>query len=179
MIVANLTNELNETSRWYVVHAQPNREALAEAQLRQQGFGAFLPRQLKTIRHARKLRTVNAPIFPRYLFVGLDLDRDRWRSVNGTAGVSRLVMAADRPVPLPRGIVETLIRSTDDKGLVHYEDLKPGQAVRLIAGPFARSLGVLARLDGAGRVEVLMKILNGEVRLNLHRDWLEPLEPVA
>jgi len=30
-------------------------------------------------------------------------------------------------------------------------------------------------LTGAGRDEVLMKILNGEVRLNLSRDWVQPL----
>ncbi len=146
--------------RWYVVHAQPHRVALAEAQLAQQGFRAFLPRQMKTIRHARKPRTVKGPIFPSHLFVELDLDRDRWRSVKGATGVNRLVMTQDRPLPVPEGIVETLIRSTDEKGLLQFEDeLKPGQAIRLIAGPFALFMGVLARLDGAGRVEVLIRTL--------------------
>jgi len=171
-----LNCELSQDERWYVVHAQPRREALAEAQLAAQGFHAFLPREMKTVRHARKLRTVQAAVFPRYLFVVLDLDRDRWRSVNGTFGVTRLLMAEDRPLAVPKGIVETLIGSTDDKGIVHFEQsLRPGQAIRLIAGPFAEALGVLTRLDGAGRVEVLMKILNGEVRLNLSRDWVKPL----
>jgi transcriptional antiterminator RfaH len=84
--------------------------------LSRQGFRSFLPRYLKTVRHARKLRTVNAPIFPRYLFVALNLERDRWRSVNGTTGITNLFMAHDRPVPVPDGIVETLIRSADKSG---------------------------------------------------------------
>ena len=55
------------------------------------------------------LRTVRAPLFPRYLFVILDLERDRWLSVRSTVGVSRLFTQDGRPVPVPVGIVESLI----------------------------------------------------------------------
>lgn len=168
--------QLSGDERWYVVHTQPLREAAAEAQLTRQSFRVFLPVQMKTVRHARKLGFVRAPVFLRYLFVILDLERDRWRSVNGTSGVSRLVMAEGWPLPLPVGVVETLVSSADEKGLVRFEEeLKPGQAIRLRAGPFAEAFGVLSRLDGGGRVEVLMQILNGQIRLNLPRDGVEPL----
>src|SRR5687768_12928093 len=59
--------------RWYVVFTQPNREFHAQMQLAAQGFRSFVPRYRKTVRHARKLKTVSAPFFPRYLFVALDL----------------------------------------------------------------------------------------------------------
>jgi len=167
---------LHDNQRWYAVHTQPHRESLAAAQLAQQGFRAFLPRLAKTVRHARRTRTVLAPVFSRYLFVALDIDRDRWRSVNGTSGVSRLVMVADRPAPAPIGVIETLIRSTDENGRLRFDDgLAVGQTVRLVAGPFADSLGVLARLSGAGRVELLMRILNGEILVNISRDWVAPV----
>jgi transcriptional antiterminator RfaH len=55
------------------------------------------------------------------------------------------------------------------------DDLKPGQPIRLRTGPFAGAFGVLSRLDARRRVEVLMEILNGDIRLNLARDELEPL----
>ena len=59
------------------------------------------------------------PIFPRYLFVVLDLDRDRWRSVNGTFGVARLVMmAGDRPQPAPHGVVEALVALADGRDVL-------------------------------------------------------------
>ena len=83
---------LREGERWYAVHTLPFGERRAAAQLENQDFSAFLPKRQKTIRHARKLSTITAPFFPRYLFVALDLDRHRWRSVNGTIGVSSLVM---------------------------------------------------------------------------------------
>lgn len=66
---------------WYVVQTQPNGEARAEAHLRRQGFRTYLPRYLRSRRHARKTQMVPRPLFPRYLFVGLDLARDRWRTI--------------------------------------------------------------------------------------------------
>jgi len=97
--------------------SSPSR-LLAVEDLQRQGWQPFLPFHLATRRHARKFRAVRAPIFPRYLFVGLDLARDRWRSVNGTVGVQRLVMAGDQPLPVPVGVVETLMQSVDSLGNV-------------------------------------------------------------
>src|ERR1044071_3749272 len=77
--------------RWYAVYSQPHRETRAQQQLTAQGFTVFLPLYRKTVRHARKLTTVSAPFFPRYLFVALDLSLDQWRSVNGTFGVTSLI----------------------------------------------------------------------------------------
>src|SRR5438445_9571339 len=96
--------------RWFLAHAQPKSECKAKLHLGAQGFRTYLPQIQKTIRHARKLSTIRAPLFPRYLFVALDLDRDRWLSVRSTVGVSRLLTTQDgRPVPVPVGIVESLI----------------------------------------------------------------------
>lgn len=166
---------LLQGERWFLACTLPHREATAEMHLKLQGFRSFLPRHLKTVCHARKLRSINAPIFPGYLFVVLNLERDRWRSVNSTTGIATLFMAYDRPVPAPDGVVETLVRSTDKSGALQFTDaLERGQKVRLVAGPFAQALGILDRLDDAGRVEVLLEIMGGEIRVRLARSWVEP-----
>lgn len=162
--------------RWYVAYTPPHKEAMAVTHLGEQGFRTFLPRQLKNVRHARKVRTILAPVFPRYLFVILNFDRDRWLSVNGTRGITRLIMVSGRPVPVPSGIVETLIAASDPAGKVKFAPgIAEGEAVRLVAGPFADCLGVIERLDDAGRVSLLLKIMNREVRVATTHDWLEPL----
>jgi len=161
--------------RWFLACTLPRCEAAAETHLGRQGFRAFLPRYTKTVRHARKLRTLQAPLFPRYLFVVLNLERDCWRSVNGTTGIASLFMAHDRPVPAPEGIVETLIEAADPSGKLRFADaLVPGQKIRLVAGPFAQAAGHLDRLDGAGRAEVLLEIMGGGIRVKLARSWVEP-----
>src|SRR5918994_398755 len=126
--------------RWYAAQTLYRRESGAEMQLKAQGFASFLPQITRTLRHARQLRTVRTPLFPSYVFVRLDLERDRWRSVNGTYGVARLVMADGRPVPVPTGVVESLLDLRDATGVVRLDhDLSVGQRVEVIAGPFAKA----------------------------------------
>ena len=166
--------------RWFAVHSLLHREAGAQRQLENQGFHTFLPRCLKARRHARKLENVLAPIFPRYLFVVLDLARDRWRSVNGTFGVARLVMmAGDRPQPAPHGVVEALIAVADARGVLRFDEggrLAVGQKVRILAGPFAERIGLLQRLDGNGRVRLLLDIMGGRIAVTLPRAALVPVD---
>ncbi len=168
---------LSEGERWFVVHSRPHRESAAKFHLENQGYRTFLPRFLKTRRHARRLDSVLAPFFPRYLFVTLDLGRDRWRSVNGTFGVSRLVMEGERPTPVPRGIVEELIAACDDRDALRFDasgQLRVGERVRVLAGPFAEQFGLLERLDDHGRVRLLLEIMGGRVSVEVSSEILIP-----
>ena len=158
--------------RWYLVRAITHREVLAAEQLARQGFTAFLPKQPRTVRHARRIRVALAAYFPGYLFVELDLAAQRWRSINGTLGVSHLVGHAERPSPVPKGVGEALIAAADARGVLSGPPLQAGQTVRIIAGAFADQLAVIERLDEAGRVRVLLEIVTGTVAVTLAREML-------
>ena len=159
----------------YLVHALARQECRAEFQLRAQEYRVFLPSFAKTVRHARKLRVVRAPVFSGYLFVILDLGRDQWRAINGTFGVARIVTVEDRPVPVPPGLVEAMLDRTDAEGETHLTySFSPGQSVRVVAGPFAQLVGTLERLDAGGRVRVLLEIMGGVVPIQLLSGALEP-----
>lgn len=94
----------------------------------------------------------------------MDLSRDRWRSVNGTYGVAKLVMQGEYPIAVPAGVVEALQSSSDEWSVVEWRpEIRPGEAVRVVAGPFSDMIGQLERLDGAGRVRVLLEIMGGQV----------------
>jgi transcription elongation factor/antiterminator RfaH len=161
---------------WYAVYTLPRREATAQQHLRNQGFRTFLPLLSKTVRHAHRHNTVLAPLFARYLFVAFDLTRTRWRAINSTRGVTTLIMQDDRPAPVRSAVVETLIASSSPTGEVLFSrNMTPGDHVRLISGPFAGQLGILERLDGAGRVQVLLEIMGSHVPTNLHARSLIPV----
>lgn len=161
--------------RWYVAATQPAREALALRHLRNQGFDAFLPRRAKTVRHARKLATVLAPLFPGYLFIELDPDQARWRSINGTIGVRQILSADARPLPLPLGFVENLVRISDPEGKLCFgPELKAGDRAVLLSGPFADRIGTLLSLDGKGRVKILLELLSATVPVETRADNLMP-----
>ena len=160
--------------RWFLAHTLPKSERKAEMHLHFQEFRTYLPRITKTIRHARQLRTVRAPLFPRYIFLILDLSRDRWLSVRSTIGVSSLFTCDGCPVPVPPGIVERLIERSDGDHLFLDADLTKGQSVRILSGPFADFVGTLERLDEAGRVRVLLAMMGTAVPVVLHRSALSP-----
>jgi transcription antitermination factor NusG len=134
------------------------REAFAAEHLQRQGFQVYFPRQTRVVRHARRCEQRQVSYFPGYIFVSLDLARDRWRAVNGTLGVRSLVMSGDAPAITPDGLVEDLQRACAAGSLV---GLRPGETVRLVSGPFAEVLGVIDRLDAGGRVRVLLDIIGG------------------
>src|SRR5215471_12553736 len=106
---AGIAVTLDGDERWYLARTLPHSERKAEMHLRAQGFRTYLPQIKRTIRHARQFRDVRAPLFPRYLFLILDLSRDRWLSVRSTFGVSSLYTCNGRPVPVPVGVVERIM----------------------------------------------------------------------
>ncbi len=157
-------------SRWYVVQTQPRREALAADHLARQDFAVYLPRYAKRRRHARRVDTVAAPLFPGYAFVRLDVDHARWRSVNGTIGVIRLVCHGERPAPVPEGIVEDLRAREDENGLhtpASLMVLDPGARLRVVGGVFEDQVGVYQRMTDDDRVILLLDLLGREVRVGL------------
>jgi len=157
--------------RWYVVQTQPHREHLAAEHLAKQSFEVFLPRQRKTVRHARRLTERLVSYFPGYLFVRLDLATQRWRSINGTFGVRSLIMAGERPVPTPVGLVESLRERADARGcLAPPPAYGPGDRVRLLSGPLADLVGTLDRLEGAARVRILIELVGGVVPVTVGSD---------
>jgi transcriptional antiterminator RfaH len=153
---------------WYVVQTKPNEEVRASQHLARQSFGVYMPRYAKTRRHARKIESVVRPLFPRYLFIALDLARDRWRSIQSTFGVVGLIMSGDQPAPLPTEVVDAIREREDGNGHVMLglaPGLGVGSRIRLLDGLFADHSGVLERIADERRVAVLVQLLGRQVRV--------------
>lgn len=167
--------ELAGNERWFLAHTLPRSERRAQFHLNAQGFRTYAPWILKTVRHARQFRSGHAPLFPGYLFLILDLGRDRWSCVRSTVGVASIICQDQRPLPVPTGIVEGLIAHTDAGNVTRLDTgLATGGQVRILSGPFAQLVGKLERLDEAGRVRVLLDIMGTVVPVALHRAALAP-----
>jgi transcriptional antiterminator RfaH len=166
--------EEQEGRRWYAVQSQPRREQLALAHLGRQGFRSFCPTRSKIRRIGRRSTSVQAPFFPGYLFVSLDLQKERWRSINGTIGVIRLVgfSSSGRPAPLPAGFVEQVAELSASAGLEASDALKPGDRVRVIGGPLDDLCGILEASGEHERVTILLSLLGQETRVTLKRGSL-------
>lgn len=161
---------------WYAVQSRPHQENRAIEHLGEQGYRSYCPRLRRTVRHARRTTLVLAPLFPGYFFVPLDLSRDRWRAINGTRGVARIVTHGELPSAIPDGIVATLLAQTNDDGTINWgPSLEIGGSVRIADGPFADLVGTLEHLGPDGRVRVLLSLLGRPVNVSLHQKSLMPV----
>ncbi len=152
---------------WYAAYTQPNAEAKAVDQLQRQGYGVYLPAYRRWIRHARKRVFVSRPLFPRYLFVGVDRLTQLWRPIRSTVGVVGLVTGGDDPIPVAPAIIETLRRREGEGAfdlLSPVQKLRSGDAVRVTEGPFEHVVGRLVGLADHERVHILLDLLGRTVR---------------
>jgi transcriptional antiterminator RfaH len=144
---------------------------MAERNLARQGIRVLAP-----VFHERKVRAGHKPVlrrklvFPGYVFVHLP-DMPRWfRSVNGTRGISRLIIGNPLlpqalPVQFMAGLIE---RCGEDGTLLEAKDnLAIGDRVRVVAGPFADQISSIEKLSPDARVTLLISFMGQSARLQV------------
>jgi transcriptional antiterminator RfaH len=157
-------------ARWYVVQTHPRGEQKAAAHLCRQNFEVYLPQYIKKRRHARRFDTVAAPLFPRYLFVAVDMAAQRWRSIQSTIGVVRLVCNGEAPAPVAATVLAALKEREDERGFIRLEPRprpRPGDPIRVLDGAFADHLGLYEGMTDSERVTILLELLGRKVRVML------------
>lgn len=154
---------------WYVAQLKPNGYERAMTNLARQGFETFMPMREKTVRHARQLRTVRRPIFSGYLFICFGADRDDWRKINSTLGVARLVsFDKAKPVPMPAPLIAGLkARCADDGVLAGMDDLKIGEQVRMVAGPFVDFIARVETFLSTDSIRLLFECMGQKSHIDM------------
>ena len=163
-------------AKWYVAQTHLHAEVKASQHLRRQGFEVYLPRYLRQRRHARRVDSVAAPLFPRYLFVSIDLTTQRWYSIQSTIGVARLIRHGDMPAAVPEAIVEGLKCREDAEGFVQLERrprFAPGEKIRVSDGAFCDCLGLYEAISGKDRSAILLELLGRKVRVMLEDELID------
>jgi transcriptional antiterminator RfaH len=164
---------IDERTNWYAVLTQPHAEAKALAHLNRQGFEGYLPRFMKRRRHAGKTDYVAKALFPSYLFVTMDLGAQRWRSVNSTVGVRKLVCNGDTPATVDPRIIERLRSQQDENGFIKLDSgprFAAGDTVRVTEGAFSELFGIYEGMGDSQRVAILLDLLGRKVRVNIDID---------
>ena len=160
-------------TRWYVARTQAHAETKAAMHLHRQRFEVYLPRYLKLQRHARRTRTIMAPLFPRYIFVAVDLEMQRWRAIQSTIGVSHLVCSGEYPIAVADSVIEGLKSREDEQGVIKLERrslFAPGDKVRVLDGVLSACLGLFESLTDRERVAILLDLLGRKVRVVLNSE---------
>jgi transcriptional antiterminator RfaH len=167
---------MENSSLWYVAQTHLYAEVKASQHLLRQGFEVYLPRYRKQRRHARRVDHVAAPLFPRYLFVSIDVTTQRWYSIQSTVGITKLIRHGDLPAAVPEAIVSGLKCREDADGFVQLERqprFAPGDKIRVSNGAFCDCLGLYEAISGKDRSAILLDLLGRKVRVVLENDLID------
>lgn len=135
--------------------------------LERQGFQCYLPKlRIEKIRR-RKAEVVTEPMFPRYLFVRLDLSGQgkSWSPIRSTLGVSQLVHFGTRAAKVDDQLVD-LLRSREQARPTEAR-FQEGDAVVITDGPFAGIEAIYQTADAERRAMILLEILSKPVRVQI------------
>lgn len=157
----------------YCTVVQLSAPRVAERHLTLRGFRFYNPLISKSNSTGQSV----GQLFPGYMFVWIV---DRWRQLRSTPGIRDLLYVHNPvgeaiPARVPDHVVDRLIASQDDRGLVVLEERRRfelGQKVQVASGPLALEYGLYDGQRDRDRVFVLMNLLGQVCRTEVREDNL-------
>ena len=160
-----------QTHPWWVAHVRSRREKMLVRGLLQHDIAFYLPQVEQRIRRNGRTFVSFLPLFPGYVFVrGSRPAHDAiWRSETAASVIE---------VPDQAGLAAELaqIHALQRSGamLRPWNDLVPGDPVRITEGAFKGYSGVLTGLRGGERLIVAVSLLHKAVVVEFSRDVVAP-----
>ena len=160
---------------WYALRVRSNFESLVSLSLRGKGYDEFLPVYRSSHRWSDRVKEIDLPLFPGYLFCRFDV-HDRLLPILTTPGVIAIVGAGRTPIPVSQeeiAAVETIVRS----GLPAqpWPCLTVGSRVVIERGPLAGVEGIALNVDKKYRLVVSVPLLQRSVAVEIEREWARPI----
>jgi transcription antitermination factor NusG len=160
---------------WFAVRVKSNYEKPVSAILRGKGFEEFLPTYCARRQWSDRVKVLDLPLFPGYLFCRIDLSRRL--PLLTTPGVLYLVGKGRAPEPVDDTEVMA-IQSVVRSGLpaLPWPSVVVGQKVRLERGPLRGIEGVVAKIAGQHRIYVNATLLQRSVSVQVDSDWVSTMD---
>jgi len=136
--------------RWYIVHTYSGYENKVKGNLEKRIeymnmshkiFRVEVPQKTVTQIKGGKKQEKDEKIFPGYVLVEMIMDEDSWYVVRHTAGVTKFVGSAKRPIPAKDSEIKKIINRAGAQTQKIELDVKVGDKVRIVSGPFAEFFG--------------------------------------
>jgi transcription antitermination factor NusG len=159
---------------WYALQVRSRREAFVATHLEGQGFECFLPLYQSKRRWSDRLKEIEQPLFPGYLFCRLDLSNRG--PLLMTPGVQQIVGVGRTPIPVEDQEMES-IRQALSSGLPNgpWPYMHVGERVRVNYGSLVNLEGILVNFKGSNRVVISVTLLQRSVALEIELAWLSPV----
>jgi transcription antitermination factor NusG len=162
---------------WFALRVKPNHEKPVSVALRGKGFEEFLPLFRSQRQWSDRVKMMDLPLFPGYLFCRLNLE-ERMPLLT-TPGFLYIVGVGKTPEPVDESEI-LAIQSVLRTGLpvTPWPSLVVGQKVQLKHGPLRGLEGVLTKIANQHRIYVSVTLLKRSISVEVAPEWLEPVTEV-
>jgi len=136
--------------RWYIIHTYSGHENKVKVNLEkrieymnmgEKIFRVEVPQKTVTQVKGGKKSEKEEKIFPGYVLVEMIMDDDSWYVVRHTAGVTKFVGSAKKPIAAKDSEIKKIIHRSQTQVQKIQLDVKAGDKVRIISGPFSEFVG--------------------------------------
>jgi len=167
--------------RWYIVHTYSGYEERVKRNLEQRikymdagdkVFDVVIPTEDEIEIRSGQRRTVTKKIFPGYILVQMTMCDEGWDVVRNTPGVTGFVGGGNKPTPLAKTEVDTILKQMTE-GLPQVKiSFRKGESVRVVDGPFIDFVGVVDEINvDKGKLKALLTLFGRETPVEL--DFLQ------
>ena len=166
-----MPNSENPGRSWFALTVKPRHEKTVAQSLRCRGFEEFLPLYVARRAWSDRIKSVELPLFPGYVFCCFDSLR-RLAALT-TPGVTSIVGIRNIPTPVPDeeiAAVRTIVVS--NLPAQPWPVVRVGQTVSIERGPLTGLAGVLIREKDSLRVVVSLELLQRAVAVEIDRDTI-------
>lgn len=162
----------NSPEHWMVIYTRSNFERRIDKSLKEQGILAYCPVITSRNKWADRIKTVEKPFFPSYLFVKanpLQLSKIRY-----VPGVIDLISNNGKPVIISDNEIEQIkiiTQSYTDVQVVSLKSLKVGDKVKVNNGVLFNMEGLVNKIMGT-KVLMVIEQLDCAVIVKVNADQL-------
>jgi transcription antitermination factor NusG len=163
-------------TRWFALQVRTRWESSTSLLLSGKGYQTLLPTYQTRKRWNGKVKQLNAPLFPGYVFCQFDaLNR---LPVLVTPGVISVVGRGRVPVPVDDAEI-TALQTVVSSGVSTepWPYLEIGQKIRIESDALRGLEGILIKFKGYDRIVVSVSLLRRSVALEIDRNCVSPLSP--
>lgn len=161
---------------WFAVQVRTCAETSAANHLQSNGYECFLPLGKTRRRWSDRMKELEAPLFPGYLFCRFDVYNRL--PILKTPGVLQIIGAGKVPIPVEETEIAAIQR-LGQSGLTtqNWPFLQVGQTVRIEHGPLRGLPGIVVGIKSQLKLILSVTLLQRSVAVELDRSWLsEPIQ---
>ena len=167
----------NQQWPWFAILARTSREKSACLLLENAGYECFLPISKYMRRWSDRMKEVEAPLFPGYLFCRMN-PNDRL-PVLMTPGVIQIVGTGKTPIPVEEQEIAAIQR-VEKSGLstMPWPYLQVGHVARIEEGPLRGMTGIVIRIKSGLKLVLSVNLLQRSIAVEIDRSWIGAAYPV-